>query len=96
MRPSESLERHEDEVRAVVARFGASNQRLFGSAARNDDTEASDIDVMVDLAEGASYYQVFRIEDTLSDMLGCRVDVHVPGRPNSRVAKRIEADPKPL
>lgn len=83
-------------MRAVIAELGASNPRLFGSVARNDDTEASDVDILVDLDEGSSYYQIFRIEDALSDILGCRVDVHVPGRPDSRFARRIREDLKPL
>lgn len=83
-------------MRAVIARFGASNPQLFGSVARNDDTEESDVDIMIDLSEGVSYYRVFDIEDELSDLLGCPVDVHVPGRPNSRFAQRIKEDLKPL
>lgn len=96
MRPSEALERRRAEVRAIVASHGARNPRLFGSVARGEDTETSDVDIMVDLADDASYYQVFRIEDALADVLGCRVDVHIPGKPGSRFSERIEPDLKPL
>lgn len=95
MRPSEAVERHREQMPVVIARLGASNPQLFGFVARSD-TDGSDVDMMVDLSEGVSYCQVFKIEDALSDLLGCRVDIPTSGRPNSRFARRIKEDLKPL
>lgn len=96
MRPSEALERHRDEVRAIVKRFGADNPRLFGSVARGEDVEGSDIDILVDLPERVSYYQLFRIEDALEDVLGCKVDVYPVRDEASRFFQRISGDLRPI
>jgi predicted nucleotidyltransferase len=96
MRPSEALERHRDEVRAIVKRFGADNPRLFGSVARGEDVEGSDIDILVDLPEQSSYYQLFRIEDALEDVLGCRVEVYPFRDRSSRFFERIADDLRPI
>ena len=44
-----AIDRHRDEVLRLVALHGAGNPRLFGSAARGQDTPASDIDLLVDV-----------------------------------------------
>lgn len=64
-----------EEIRRVAARHGASNVRVFGSAARGDDREDSDIDLLVDLDEGADLFSLVRLERELSELLGIDVDV---------------------
>lgn len=96
MRPSEALERHREEVRAIVRRFGADNPRLFGSVARGEDVEGSDIDILVDLPERTSYYQLFRIEDALQEVLGCKVEVYPFRDEASRFFQRISSDLRPI
>jgi uncharacterized protein len=44
MRPSEALAKHRDEV-LRIARYPVSNPRIFGSTARGEDTEESDLDI---------------------------------------------------
>ncbi len=96
MRPSEALERHREEVREIVRRFGADNPRLFGSVARGEDTEGSDVDILVDLPERESYYQLFRIEDALEKLLGCKVEVYPFRDEASRFFRRISVDLRPI
>lgn len=96
MRPSEALERHRYEVRAIVKRFGADNPRLFGSVARGEDVEGSDIDILVDLPEDGSYRQIFRIEDAISDLLRCKIEVYPADNPRSRFRERIADDLRPI
>lgn len=66
---------HLDEIHWVAARHGASNVRVFGSAARGNDREDSDIDLLVDLDEDADLFSLVRLERELSDLLGIDVDV---------------------
>jgi hypothetical protein len=35
-------------VRAVIARYPVANPRIFGSVARGEDEEGSDLDLLVD------------------------------------------------
>jgi len=62
MRPSISLENHRDQVREVLQRFRMANPRIFGSAARGEDTEQSDLDILVDAPNGTSLYDLAGVE----------------------------------
>ncbi len=96
MRPSVSIVRHREQVRAILAGFRMSNARLFGSAARGDDTEASDLDVLVDVPPGTTLYDLAQAELELEGVLGCRVEVVTNGFLASDVAENVEADLVPL
>lgn len=64
--------------RAVVdmaERRGARNVRVFGSVARGDDNEGSDIDLLVDLDGGVGLFALAGLERELSGVLGTKVDV---------------------
>jgi predicted nucleotidyltransferase len=43
------LSSHKREVRRALAKHGARNPRVFGSVARGEDTDTSDLDLLVDL-----------------------------------------------
>ena len=58
MRPSELLKLKRDEILALAAKAGAMNVRVFGSAARGDDREESDLDLLVDWSSTASLFDV--------------------------------------
>lgn len=45
----ELLSEHRGEFDALLAQYGATNPRLFGSVARGQATPASDIDILVDM-----------------------------------------------
>lgn len=64
-------------VDAVLARYAATNPRLFDSVARGEATAASDVDLLVDLVEGCGnpLVRVSGIGEELSGLLGVRVDV---------------------
>ncbi len=47
MRPSELLKLKRNEILALAAKAGARNVRVFGSAARGNDSEESDVDLLV-------------------------------------------------
>lgn len=72
-----ALEQQESRVGEVLSRYGASNPRLFGSVARGDAREDSDLDLLVDLAPGAGneLLRVSGISEELSTLVGVRVDV---------------------
>ncbi|MBK6299783.1 MAG: nucleotidyltransferase family protein [Actinomycetales bacterium] len=80
-RQSESLRAaiacHRDALDAILARYAATNPRIFGSVARGDATPDSDIDLMVDLlpSRGNELLRVCGIAEELSEVLGTRVDV---------------------
>ncbi len=68
---------HRSRVGEVLDRYGATNPRLFGSVARGDAREDSDLDVLVDLAPAAGndLLRVSGLAEELGELLGFRVDV---------------------
>lgn len=57
----ELLGEHRADLEAVLRQYGASNPRLFGSAARGDATRDSDIDIMVDLEPDHVHSRLLRL-----------------------------------
>jgi predicted nucleotidyltransferase len=72
-----ALKRQRSRVADVLGQYGATNPRLFGSVARGDAREDSDLDLLVDLAPdgGNELLRVAGLAEELSGLLGVRVDV---------------------
>jgi predicted nucleotidyltransferase len=64
-----------DEIIAIAQRHGASNVRIFGSVARGESSEHSDLDVLVRLEPGRSLFDQGGLLMDLRDLLGIKVDV---------------------
>jgi uncharacterized protein len=77
MRPSDALRFHREAVRRVEA-HRASNPRVFGSVARGDDAEGSDIDILVDPTPDTTLFDIGAIRHELQRLLGVPVDVVTP------------------
>ncbi|MBQ8051776.1 MAG: nucleotidyltransferase family protein [Bacteroidaceae bacterium] len=72
-------------------RFGITSMRLFGSVARNEHREGSDVDLFVTMP--AKFYNHVAAVQYLENLLGCGVDLvqdHRNMRPFFR--KQIERD----
>lgn len=85
------LARHRDEVIALGRAHRVSNIRVFGSVARGDDDENSDIDLLVDLDPHADLFDLAALDIELEELLGHPVDV-VPARLLSRHARHAAAE----
>lgn len=81
------LLQHRDEVLAVAARHRATDVRVFGSVARGEDTEASDIDLLVDI-ERPTLIDLIAINQDLTDVLG-KVDVATPKVLKPHIRRRV-------
>lgn len=66
---------HRDRIIAMAQARGAENVRLFGSVARGEADEHSDIDLLVDFDASAGIWPMFELADELETMLGRHVDV---------------------
>ncbi|MCM1564497.1 MAG: nucleotidyltransferase family protein [Dehalobacter sp.] len=66
---------------------------IFGSFARGESTEKSDIDILVKFKVAPSLLTLIKIENELSDLLGIKVDLITTGAiKNKRVQKSIKKD----
>jgi predicted nucleotidyltransferase len=64
-----------DAIHAAATRNRARSIAVFGSVARGEDTESSDIDFLVQFTSGASLMDLVRLQLELEALLGSRVDV---------------------
>ncbi|CAN5613232.1 nucleotidyltransferase family protein [soil metagenome] len=78
----------------LKAHFGVETLSLFGSTARNEAGEASDVDVLVVFCPdaGAGFFTLSRLKTHLEGLLGCRVDLLTPGAIRPKLRERIEKD----
>ncbi len=75
MKPSEALESHRDAVLRIATRLGAKNVRVFGSILHGEDTESSDVDLLVDVPRGTTLLDMVRLQSSIEKELGTSVDV---------------------
>jgi predicted nucleotidyltransferase len=96
MRPSISVAKHGDQVRKILEGFRMRNPQLFGSVARGDDTENSDLDILVEVPPGTTFYDLARAELELEAVLGCKVEVLTKDSLAPDIAEKAEADLAPI
>ena len=75
MTASDILKRHRADVLELAAHYGATNVRVFGSVARGDAADSSDIDLLVRMSPGRSVFDIGGLLMDLQDFPGRRVDV---------------------
>jgi predicted nucleotidyltransferase len=81
---------------AALERHGVTNPRVFGSVARNEDTDDSDLDLLAKLPDEMGLVALGRLQAELEKFIAAPVDI-VPERDlKPRVRTRIEADVVPL
>lgn len=83
------LKEKRDDVLKVAAKYGASNVRVFGSVARDDADDASDIDFLVEMEPGRSLFDLGGLQTELETTLGCRVDVVTEKGLKQRIRGRV-------
>ena len=83
------LQAKREEILKVCARYGAHNLRVFGSVARGEADEQSDIDLMVDFEPGRSLLDHAGLWLELQDLLGGKVDVVSSRGIKARIRERV-------
>jgi uncharacterized protein len=96
LRPSEALARHRDEVLAIIAKYPVSNPRVFGSVARGEDKEGSDLDILIHPSLGLTYFDLGRLSVELEALLQCRVDLGEDDAIRAHARDSILADARPV
>jgi predicted nucleotidyltransferase len=85
-----------DEILSLAHRRGARNVRVFGSVARNEAREDSDIDLLIDLDPDRSLLDVGGLAMDLSLLLGRPVDVVTEAGLRERIRSRVLQEARPL
>lgn len=63
-----------EDIRRIATAHGAGNVRVFGSTGRGEQG-AGDLDLLVDMAEDRSLFDLIALSNDLEESLGVEVDV---------------------
>lgn len=96
MKPAEALELHRASIRAVVKRHRAGNARVFGSVLHGLDTEASDLDILIDPTPETTLFDIGAIRAELRKLLGVPVDVLTPNGLPDKLRSLVLAEAIPV
>jgi uncharacterized protein len=96
VRPSIALNAHRAEIRMIVEANRASNVRVFGSVLRNEDTDESDLDLLVEPQPTMTLLNVGAIRSRLSELLGVKVDVLTPNALPEKFRAVVMAEAQPV
>ena len=87
---------HRGEIMDLARKYGASDIRIFGSVARGDATENSDLDLLIRLEPGRSLLDQGGLLMDLRDLLGMKVDVIDEDALSGRFGERVRLEAVPL
>ena len=96
MRLDQLLEGKREEILRVAAEHGAREVRVFGSVARGEADEESDVDFLVELEAGRSLLDLGGLQMELESLLGRRVDVVTVHGLKARIRERVLREAVPV
>ncbi len=65
---------------------------IFGSYARGEETQASDIDILVDYQTAPTFVMLVELRDYLSQLFGLKVDIVTKNGLKPRIRERVLAE----
>ena len=66
---------HREQIRSLCRKYGVRSLQVFGSVARGEGEEGSDVDLLVRFSRPVGLLHLVRLERELSEVLGVRVDL---------------------
>lgn len=85
----DELRRHSAELLAAAEANGIGNVRVFGSVARGDADDASDLDLLVDVLPGHGLFAMGAFAFAVQDLLGVFTQVVTVAGLKSRIRDRV-------
>lgn len=85
-----------EEILKIARKHGAENIRLFGSVARGDAGESSDVDLLVEVGHDPSPWFPAGLVADLEELLGRRVHVVTVGALHPYIRDRVTQEAVPL
>ena len=90
------LNRHREAILEIARRYGVHDIRIFGSLARGESNESSDLDLIVRFEPGRSLFDHGGLIMDLRDLLGVKVDVISEGGMRPRFRRHVMKEAVPL
>jgi len=96
MTTKELLDKNRTAILELAANHGAAEVRLFGSRARNEESDDSDLDLLVRMHNNSNYFDFVELWQALEDLLECKVDLVSEGGLNPYLRDTILREARPL
>jgi hypothetical protein len=96
LKPSAAFQFHRDAIRHVVESHRARNPRVFGSVLRGEDTDGSDLDLLIDPTSETTLMDIGAIRLELRRLLGVSVDVLTPDALSDGFRDRVLSEAVPV
>ena len=97
MKPSEALQLYRNDIRRIVEKNDARNPRVFGSSIHGDDTDSSDLDLLVDPVDGkTTLVSLAQIQLEIESLTGVHVDIATPMALHARYRRQVLDEAVPV
>ena len=96
MKLDELVRLKREQILEAAKEHGACRIRVFGSVARRQDDDSSDIDFLVDMEPGRSLLDLGGLQVNLEQLLNTKVDVVTERGLNDRIRSRVISEALPL
>ena len=96
MRPSQALQSHREVIRRIVLQHHARNVRVFGSVLRGEDTDDSDLDLLVEPTPETTLMDIGAMRYKLRKLLGVPVDVLTPNALSDSFLAQVLSEALPV
>ena len=96
MNPRDQLKEKRAEILQSAESHGAKNVRVFGSVARGETDEQSDIDLLVDMEPGRSLLDLGGLWSDLNSLPGFKMDLVTEKGLKRRIRERVLKEAVPL
>ena len=90
MKPSQFLANKDNlaKIKPIISKYRVKNPVVFGSAARGDDREDSDIDILVEDTDETEYLELGDMIVELEEFTGFKIDLSTTYPISDRVLKK--------
>ncbi len=96
MRPSVAFNSHKQAIKYIVEQNHACNARIFGSVLHGNDTDNSDLDLLIEPTIETTLMDIARIQNKLQALLGIHVDVLTPKALPESFRNQVLKEDKPI
>jgi len=96
MRPSIALQTHREAIREIALSHRVKNVRVFGSVLHGDDTEDSDLDLLVDPTPETTLMDIAKIQVEVARLLNITVDVLTPRALPDKFREQVLKEAQPV
>jgi predicted nucleotidyltransferase len=89
MKRNDVLRILQKERQQLVNQYNISTLSVFGSVARDDARQDSDVDILVEFSQPIGLFQFIELQQRLESLLGSKVDLGTPRSLKPRIKEQV-------